>query len=104
MRSPYPPSSYSIYLACLSCPVSLLSRCPAFVMGGCPITLPDGGGPFLPVGRVREIVVWSGESVNGIQVVYDVGGDTVRGPKRMGDHGLYRQSKLVLDVDGGEVG
>lgn len=77
-------------------------RCPAFVMGGSPITLPDGA-PFLPVGRVREIVGWSGESVNGIQVVYDVEGDTVRGPKRMGDHGLYRQSKLVLDVEGGEV-
>lgn len=72
-------------------------------MGGSPAILPDGGGPFLPVGRAREIVVWSGESVNGIQVVYDVEGDTVRGPKRMGDHGLYRQSKLVLDVEGGEV-
>lgn len=72
-------------------------------MGGSPTTLADGGGPFLPVGRVREIVVWSGESVNGIQVVYDVEGDTVRAPKRMGDHGLYRQSKLLLDVEGGEV-
>lgn len=74
-------------------------------MGGSPVILPGGGGggPFLPVGRVREVVVWSGESVNGIQVVYDVEGDTVRGPKHMGDHGLYRQSKLVLDVEGGEV-
>lgn len=74
-------------------------------MGGSPIPLSGGGGggPFLPVGRVREIIVWSGDSVNGVQVVYDVEGDTVRGPKRMGEHGLYRQSKLQLDVDGGEV-
>lgn len=72
-------------------------------MGGSPVTLPEGGGPFLPIGRVREIVAWSGESVNGIQVVYDVEGDAVRGPKRMGDHGLYRQSKLLMDVEGGEV-
>lgn len=74
-------------------------------MGGSPVTLPTGGGggPFLPVGRVREIVGWSGDSVNGVQVVYDVEGDAVRGPKRMGDHGLYRQSRLVLDVEGGEV-
>lgn len=71
-------------------------------MGGSPITLPDGG-LFLPIGRIREIVVWSGESVNGVQVIYDVEGDTVRGPKRMGDHGLYRQSKLLLDVASGEV-
>lgn len=72
-------------------------------MGGSPVTLPAGDGPFLPVARVREIVGWSGDSVNGVQVVYDVEGDVVRGPKRMGDHGLYRQSKLVLDVQGGEV-
>eukprot|EP00752_Nemacystus_decipiens_P003103 g2874.t1 len=77
--------------------------CPAFIMGGSPVNLPNGGGPFLPIGRVREVVVWSGDNVNGIQLVYDVEGDTVRGPKRMGDHGLYRQSKLVLDVEDGEV-
>ena len=78
-------------------------RCPAFAMGGSPIPLSGGGGPFLPVGRVREIIAWSGDSVNGVQVLYDVDGDIVRGPKRMGEHGLYRQSKLRLDVEGGEV-
>eukprot|EP00903_Cladosiphon_okamuranus_P017573 g16186.t1 len=77
--------------------------CPAFAMGGSPVALTGGGGPFLMVGRVREIIVWSGDSVNGIQVVYDVDGDAVRAPKIMGDHGLYRQSKLMLDVEGGEV-
>lgn len=71
-------------------------------MGGSPVTLPNGG-PFLPAGRVREIIGWSGDQVNGVQVVYDVEGDIVRGPKRVGDHGLYRQSKIVLDVEGGEV-
>ena len=103
---PLPPLSLltSIAACCLFVPdFSLFSRCPAFAMGGSPITLPDGGGPFLPVALVREIVVWSGDSVNGIQVVYDVQGDAVRGPKRMGDHGFYRQSKLLLDVEGGEV-
>lgn len=41
--------------------------------------------------------------MNGVQVVYDVQGDAVRGPKHMGDHGLYRQSSIVLDLEGGEV-
>ncbi|CAM9150392.1 unnamed protein product [Scytosiphon promiscuus] len=77
--------------------------CPAFVMGGSSATLPDAAAPLLPAGRVREIIGWSGDSVNGVQVVYDVEGDVVRGPKRVGDHGLYRQSKIVLDVEGGEV-
>ncbi|CAN0115449.1 unnamed protein product [Ectocarpus sp. 12 AP-2014] len=79
--------------------------CPAFVMGGSPVALTADGSapPFLPAGRVREIVGWSGDAVNGVQVVYDVQGDAVRGPKRMGDHGLYRQSNFVLDVEGGEV-
>lgn len=75
-------------------------------MGGSPVPLAADGSvpPFLPAGRVREIVGWSGDAVNGVQVVYDVQGDAVRGPKRMGDHGLYRQSNFVLDVEGGEVG
>lgn len=75
-------------------------------MGGSPVALTAGGSapPFLPAGRVREIVGWSGDAVNGVQVVYDVQGDAVRGPKRMGDHGLYRQSNFVLDVEDGEVG
>lgn len=81
----------------------LYSRCPSFIIGGSPVTLSATGGAFLPAGRVREIIGWSGDSVNGVQVVYDVEGDAVRGPKRMGDHGLYRQSRLVLDVEGGEV-
>lgn len=59
--------------------------------------------PFLPAGLVREIVGWSGDNVNGVQVVYDVGGMTVRAPKHLGEHGLYRQSSLVLDVADGEV-
>lgn len=71
-------------------------------MGGCPIAL-SGEAPFLPAGRVREIVAWGGDCLNGVQVVYDVSGDAIHGPKRMGDHGLYRQSSLLLDVDGGEV-
>lgn len=71
-------------------------------MGGSPVTLPDGTA-FLPAGRVREIIAWSGDAVNGVQMVYDVGGVAVRGPKHMGEHGLYRQSSIVLDVEGGEV-
>lgn len=71
-------------------------------MGGAALAMP--GGTPLPVGRVREIVGWGGDSLNGIQVVYDVDGDTIRAPKRMGDHGFYRQSSIVLDVEGGEVG
>lgn len=71
-------------------------------MGGSPIPLPAGTS-FLPTARVREIIGWSGEQVNGLQVVYSVGGETVRGSKRMGDHGMYRQSRIVLDVEGGEV-
>lgn len=57
----------------------------------------------MPAGRIREIVGWGGDNVNGVQVVYDVEGVAVRGPKHMGEHGLYRQSSLVLDVAGGEV-
>lgn len=71
-------------------------------MGGSPVVLPDDTA-FLPAGRVREIIAWSGDAVNGVQVVYDVGGVAVRGPKHMGEHGLYRQSSIVLDVEGGEV-
>lgn len=97
-----PPPRSPTRLSSITPPLIVPPRCPAFVMGGSPVTLPNGA-PFLPAGRVREIVGWSGDSVNGVQVVYDVEGDVVRGPKRVGDHGLYRQSKIVLDVDGGEV-
>lgn len=72
-------------------------------MGGAALAMPGGTLP-LPVARVREIVGWGGDCLNGVQVVYDVDGDTVRAPKRMGDHGFYRQSSIVLDVEGGEVG
>lgn len=72
-------------------------------MGGAALVMPGGTAP-LPVGRVREIVGWGGDSFNGMQVVYDVDGDIIRAPKRMGDHGFYRQSSIVLDVEGGEVG
>ncbi|CAM9281638.1 unnamed protein product [Ectocarpus sp. 8 AP-2014] len=62
------------------------------------------GEPTVSVGPAVDLIVgWSGDAVNGVQVVYDVQGDAVRGPKRMGDHGLYRQSNFVLDVEGGEV-
>lgn len=72
-------------------------------MGGASLAMPGGTSP-LPIGRVREIVGWGGDSLNGVQVVYDVDGETIRAPKRMGDHGFYRQSSIVLDVEGGEVG
>lgn len=85
-----------------ACFCRVLHRCPAFIMGGSPVALPPGT-PFLPAGRVREIVGWSGDCVNGVQLVYDVQGVAVRGPKHLGEHGLYRQSSLVLDVAAGEV-
>ena len=72
-------------------------------MGGAALAMPDGTPPLRPA-RVREIVGWGGDSFNGVQVVYDVDGDAVRTPKRMGDHGFYRQSSIALDVEGGEVG
>lgn len=71
-------------------------------MGGSPVPL-SHEALFLPLGRVKEIVGWSGDCVNGVQVVYDVGGIAVRGPKHLGEHGLYRQSRIVLDLAGGEV-
>lgn len=59
---------------------------------------------FLPMGRVQEIIVSAGDKINGVQVIYDVQGTTVRGHIHRGEHGHYRTSSLVLDVAAGEVG
>lgn len=71
-------------------------------MGSSPVPIPPGV-LFLPTARVHEIVGWSGEHLNGVQVVYDIEGVLVPGPKHLGEHDLYRQSSIVLDVNAGEV-
>ena len=78
-------------------------RCPSAVVGSSPLPPRDGASLLLPVARVRDIIVWSGLGINGVQVVYDVGGEVVFGVKEMGSFGSYRQSKLTLDIEDGEV-
>ncbi|CAM9519794.1 unnamed protein product, partial [Choristocarpus tenellus] len=72
---------------------------------------------MLPLARVRGVIVWGGDFINGVQVIYEVPGlvqegigngscsgvVTLHGPVHKGDHGDYGQSILSLDVESGEV-